>query len=52
MIEPEGRARSQGEAGIVVRRWDIQSPPARSLIGALDAELTSRYPEEGATHFR
>jgi len=35
-----------------VHRADILSPPARALIEALNAELSSRYPEEGATHFR
>ena len=28
------------------------SPTARRLIRALDRELSERYPEEGATHFR
>ena len=30
----------------------LTSPVARSLIAALDAELSARYPEEGSTHFR
>jgi putative acetyltransferase len=36
----------------VVERHDMRSPAARALIAALNAELTERYPEEGATHFR
>ncbi len=38
--------------GLLVQRVDILSAPARALIEALNAELSSRYPEEGATHFR
>jgi len=38
--------------GLVVERSDIRSPEARALIEALNAELSSRYPEDGATHFR
>src|SRR5712692_12016605 len=38
--------------GVLVQRGDILSPPARALIEALNAELSSRYPEPGATHFR
>ena len=38
--------------GVVVQRVDILSAPARALIEALNAELSGRYPEEGATHFR
>jgi RimJ/RimL family protein N-acetyltransferase len=30
----------------------LDSPIARQLIAALDAELSGRYPEAGATHFR
>src|SRR5687768_10077406 len=37
---------------VVVERFDILSPAARMLIDALNAELSSRYPEEGANHFR
>ena len=36
----------------MIQRFDILSPPARTLIAALNAELTSRYPEAGANHFR
>jgi len=35
-----------------VRREDITSPAAGALIAALNAELSERYPEEGANHFR
>lgn len=35
-----------------VERADILSLEAQELIRRLDAELTARYPEEGATHFR
>jgi GNAT superfamily N-acetyltransferase len=31
---------------------DLGSPDADRLIAALNAELTERYPEEGANHFR
>lgn len=37
---------------IDIRREDVTSPVAAALIGALNAELTATYPEEGATHFR
>lgn len=30
----------------------LLSPVAQALIGELNAELSARYPEEGATHFR
>lgn len=38
--------------GVTIQRFDILSPTARTLIEALNAELSSRYPEDGATHFR
>ena len=38
--------------GLAVERADIRSLEARALIEALNAELSSRYPEDGATHFR
>jgi putative acetyltransferase len=38
--------------GLIVRRSDILSPVSQSLIAALNAELSARYPEPGATHFR
>jgi putative acetyltransferase len=31
---------------------ELDSPDARTLIAALNAELTQLYPEPGATHFR
>src|SRR5205085_7252389 len=37
---------------IEIARGDLMSATARVLIEALDAELSSRYPEAGATHFR
>jgi putative acetyltransferase len=37
---------------VTVERADIQSSTALGLIAALNAELTGRYPEPGATHFR
>ncbi|MGH7335512.1 MAG: GNAT family N-acetyltransferase [Candidatus Rokuibacteriota bacterium] len=38
--------------GIVIRPEAIQSARAHALIAALNAELSARYPEDGATHFR
>ncbi|WP_437970533.1 GNAT family N-acetyltransferase [Sorangium sp. So ce260] len=38
-------------ASVEIRRADIASPVAQALIEALNAELSSRYPEEGANHF-
>ena len=40
------------QAKVVVQRSDILSPPARTLIAALNNELSRTYPEEGACHFR
>jgi GNAT superfamily N-acetyltransferase len=40
------------QTSLAVQRFDILSPAARTLIEALNAELSSRYPEEGACHFR
>jgi putative acetyltransferase len=37
---------------VYVRRERLDSLVAVALIGALNAELSARYPEEGATHFR
>lgn len=37
---------------LIVQRFNILSPEAQALIHALNAELTERYPEPGATHFR
>jgi putative acetyltransferase len=41
-----------GSNDITVQRTDILSPTARTLIEALNVELSGRYPEEGACHFR
>ena len=38
--------------GLIIQRGDIISTEARTLIEALNAELSACYPEEGATHFR
>jgi len=35
-----------------IRRENLLSPVANSLIQSLNAELSQRYPEEGANHFR
>jgi GNAT superfamily N-acetyltransferase len=40
------------EPRIELRREPLDGPSAGALIRALNAELTGRYPEEGATHFR
>lgn len=42
----------EAATGVTVRQFDILAPAARTLIEALNAELSSRYPEAGATHFR
>lgn len=39
-------------ADLTVARADLGSAVVRGLIAALNAELSSRYPEAGATHFR
>ncbi|HEY7075127.1 MAG TPA: GNAT family N-acetyltransferase [Solirubrobacteraceae bacterium] len=44
--------RSGDGAALTVARADIRSPEAQALIRALNGELSSRYPEDGATHFR
>jgi putative acetyltransferase len=36
---------------IDITREDLASDVARALISALNAELSARYPEPGATHF-
>lgn len=35
-----------------IRRESLTSPAAVTLIATLNAELSARYPEDGATHFR
>ena len=42
----------ESDAAVDVRREDITSAVAAGLIAALNAELSERYPEEGANHFR
>lgn len=37
---------------VEIRRENLESPVATTLIQALNAELSARYPEEGATHFQ
>lgn len=37
---------------IELRAEPLLSPLAQALIGELNAELSARYPEEGANHFR
>src|SRR3954464_5414709 len=39
-------------AMIEIRRQDLLSPTAQRLIRCLNAELESRYPEEGANFLR
>jgi putative acetyltransferase len=40
------------EPTVSIVREDILSAVAQDLIRSLNAELSGRYPEEGATHFR
>ena len=35
-----------------IARESLRSAVAAALIAVLDAELSARYPEPGATHFR
>ncbi|HYB44709.1 MAG TPA: GNAT family N-acetyltransferase [Candidatus Methylomirabilis sp.] len=37
---------------VQIERGDLASGTAAALIGGLNAELSTRYPEDGATHFR
>jgi putative acetyltransferase len=37
---------------VIIERVDIYSSTARDLILALNSELSGRYPEQGACHFR
>jgi GNAT superfamily N-acetyltransferase len=37
---------------VTIQRRDILASDAQALIAALNGELASVYPEEGATHFR
>src|SRR6185436_7185392 len=43
---------SDKRSGLSIARLDILSSTARDLILALNAELSGRYPEQGACHFR
>jgi hypothetical protein len=36
---------------LTISRQSLESPIARCLIEALNAELSERYPEPGANHF-
>jgi putative acetyltransferase len=47
---PEGFMTS--ERSTVIRTEPLSSPVAAALITRLNAELSGRYPEVGATHFR
>src|SRR5262245_54732375 len=48
---PERRERDASEA-LEIGRERLDSAVATRLIAALNAELTARYPEDDATHFR
>jgi GNAT superfamily N-acetyltransferase len=48
----EDIARRRGTSALRIVRTDVLSAVAQALIRDLDAELSSRYPEPGATHFR
>ncbi|HYN20282.1 MAG TPA: GNAT family N-acetyltransferase [Thermoanaerobaculia bacterium] len=39
-------------SAITIQQVELLSPEAQALIAALNAELSSIYPEQGATHFR
>jgi hypothetical protein len=39
------------DAPLTIQRADILAPEAQSLIHALNAELSARYPEPGANYF-
>jgi putative acetyltransferase len=38
--------------GVIVERAALRSAVAQGMIESLNAELSRRYPEDGATHFR
>jgi len=48
-VTPEDR---RSVETLEIRRVEITSAVAADLIAALNGELSSRYPEEGANHFR
>ena len=52
MSTNQGRRWDDAAMEWVVEREDLRSPTAETLIRALNDELSRRYPEEGATHFR
>jgi len=45
---------SEGTApgDVTIQRFDLTASAAQSLIAELNADLSGRYPEEGANHFR
>jgi putative acetyltransferase len=52
MHSPKSMNASPIQGELSVQRQDILSTAAQTLIQALNAELSQRYPEQGATHFR
>lgn len=42
----------RNHANVTIQRADLTSPLALELIGALNAELSHIYPEDGANHFQ
>jgi L-amino acid N-acyltransferase YncA len=51
LVWPTVRDLRAGERPFI-RREPLDASSSRSLIGALNAELSATYPEPGATHFR
>jgi putative acetyltransferase len=45
-------SRDSDRSNVEVFAADLLSPEIQGLISELNAELTDRYPEEGANHFR
>ena len=48
--EPTRETTAPGD--VTIQRFDLTASAARSLIDALNSELSDRYPEPGANHFR
>jgi GNAT superfamily N-acetyltransferase len=48
----DARSRRDGTVALEIAREAITTEVAGALIIALNAELSARYPEPGATHFR
>jgi GNAT superfamily N-acetyltransferase len=48
----ESMSRTEKNSDVTIERVDILSSTARDLILALNEELSGRYPEQGACHFR